>query len=98
MSICRRLHLEARDPGRNCFRHWQLDAQLDLFGRYLVQITYGRIGGQGRTITRSFTDAREASRYIRNAIARRRSSPRRIGIPYRVLIDESWPAAERATG
>ena len=89
MSVYRRLHLEAREPARNCFRHWQLDARIDLFGRYLVQITYGRIGSQGRTITRSFTEAGDASRYIRNAIARRRSSPRRIGVPYRVLIDES---------
>ncbi len=91
MTIYRRLHLEARDPARNCFRLWQLDAQTDLFGRHLVQITYGRIGGNGRTISRSFTQIHEAERYIRIAIARRRSSPRRIGIPYRVLVDEKWP-------
>jgi predicted DNA-binding WGR domain protein len=90
MGICRRLHLEARDPGRNCFRQWQLDAQRDLFGSYLVQITYGRIGAHGRIITRSFSDPMEAARYIRAAVARRRSSPRRIGISYRVLLDEEW--------
>jgi predicted DNA-binding WGR domain protein len=90
MGICRRIYLEARDPARNCFRQWQLDAQHDLFGSYLVRITYGRIGAQGRTITRSFSDPREAARYIRTAIARRKSSPRRIGISYRVLVDEEW--------
>jgi hypothetical protein len=34
--------LEARDPARDCFRAYRLDAGPDLFGAWLVEATYGR--------------------------------------------------------
>ena len=36
--------LEACDPARDCFRSYRLDAGPDLFGAWLVEATYGRIG------------------------------------------------------
>lgn len=88
MTLYRRLHLEASDPGRNCHRQWVLEARPDLFGACLVEITYGRIGAMGRTISRAFSDEKQARRYISQAIARRKSAPRRIGIAYRIVVDD----------
>ena len=36
--------LEARDPASDCFRSYRLEAGPDLFGTWLVDATYGRIG------------------------------------------------------
>lgn len=57
-----------------------------LFEAWIVRVTFGRIGSTGRTFVRSFADDLTAGRYIRAAIARRRSAPRRIGVAYRVMI------------
>lgn len=88
MSDYRRIHMEACDPPRNCFRRWQLEASKDLFGGWIVQVNFGRIGSTGRTFTRSFADCLTAKRYMRTAIGRRCSAPRRIGVAYRVIADD----------
>lgn len=61
---------------RICFRVW------------IVQVNFGRIGSTGRTFARSLADHLTAGPYVRAAIARRRSTPRRIGVAYRVLVDD----------
>jgi hypothetical protein len=40
--------LEARDPARDCWRAYRIEAGLDLLGDWLVDVTYGRIGSRGR--------------------------------------------------
>jgi hypothetical protein len=42
--------LEACDPARDRFRSYRLEAGPDLFGIWLVDATYGRIGSPGHTI------------------------------------------------
>ena len=59
-----------------------------LFGVWIVQVNFGRIGSAGRTFARSFADHLTAGRYVRAAIARRHSAPRRIGVAYRVIADD----------
>jgi len=88
VSGYRRIHMEARDPARNRFRRWELEAAEDLFGAWIVRVCFGRIGSAGRSSTRSFTDPVAAGRYVRAALTRRRSAPRRIGVAYRVIADE----------
>ena len=88
MSGYRRIHMEACDPVQNRFRRWQLEATEDLFGEWIVQVNFGRIGSTGRTFMRSFADYLTVRRYVRTAIARRRSAPRRIGVAYRVIADD----------
>ena len=39
-----RIILEARNPARGCLRHYRLEAGTDLFGTWVVVISYGRIG------------------------------------------------------
>jgi len=88
VSGYRRIHMEARDPTRNRFRRWEMEVSEDLFGVWIVQVNFGRIGSTGRTFARSFADHLAAGRYVRAAIARRRSAPRRIGVAYRVIADD----------
>jgi hypothetical protein len=42
--------LEARDPSLGRFRSYRLEAGTDLFGAWLVEVTYGRIGTAGRRV------------------------------------------------
>ena len=40
--------LEARNPARRCLRQYRVEAGTDLFGVWVVEISYGRIGAAGR--------------------------------------------------
>ena len=53
-----RITLEARNPSRGCLRHYRVEAGTDLFGVWVVEISYGRIGTVGRS--RSFVVRDEA--------------------------------------
>ena len=88
MSGYRRIHMEARDPTRNRFRRWELEVTEDLFGAWIVRVNFGRIGSSGRIFARSLADRLTAGRYVRATIARRRSAPQRIGVAYRVIVDD----------
>ena len=44
-----RITLEARNPARGCLRHYRVEAGTDLFGVWVVEISYGRIGTVGRS-------------------------------------------------
>jgi hypothetical protein len=76
--------LEASDPARDCFRSYLLDAGLDLFGTWLVDATYGRIGIPGRTVRYVAEDEGHARRIVHQRLQRRATALRRIGVPYRL--------------
>lgn len=78
------IHLEACDPARNIWRSYQIAAGQDLFGDWVVEMTYGRIGAKGRTRTVPVADEGAAGDYIQRCLKRRQSAPRRIGIAYAV--------------
>jgi hypothetical protein len=42
-----RVTLEARNPARRCSRRYRVKAGTDLFGVWVVEISYGRIGPPG---------------------------------------------------
>jgi predicted DNA-binding WGR domain protein len=48
--------LEARDAARNLWRVYTLEAGRDLFGAWVVEVSYGRIGRPGRTLVRGGGD------------------------------------------
>jgi predicted DNA-binding WGR domain protein len=74
--------LEARDPERNIYRAYHIAAGKDLFGDWIVQLTYGRIGSKGHTKTVAVADEAAARRYMQSCLKKRESAPKRIGIPY----------------
>jgi hypothetical protein len=89
--------LEARDPDRDCFRSYCLQAGPDLFGTWLVDATYGRIASRGRTVRHVAGDEAQARRIVRHCLRRRATAPRRFGVPYRLceLNDPAdWVASD----
>lgn len=77
------VELVAIDAARNIRRRWRVAAYRDLFGRVMIETGWGRIGGQGRSLVRSFADDGDALRYVRALLARRGTATRRIGTGYR---------------
>lgn len=43
-----RIRLEAKNPEKGHLRGYRIDAGHDLFGRWSIEVTYGRIGRRGR--------------------------------------------------
>src|SRR5271166_270735 len=84
-----RIVLEARNPGRRCLRQYRVEAGTDLFGVWVVEINYGRIGTAGRSRCFVVRDEGEARHLAQSILKRRASAPRRIGVADRIreLID-----------
>ena len=77
------VELVAINAQRNMRRRWRIAACRDLFGHVTIETGWGRIGGQGRRLLRSFATDADALRYVRTLLARRRGAARRIGTAYR---------------
>ena len=87
--------LEACDPAFGRFRAYRIEAGTDLFGDWLVDITYGRIGTRGRCRRYAVRDEAEARKQVRKVLQRRATAKRRIGVGYRIreLADPAqWKA------
>ena len=78
------IYLEARNPARDCMRAYRLTLTRDLFGVFVVETRYGRIGTYGHALTYSFDDEVGARAFMDQCLRRRRSAPKRIGVPYTV--------------
>jgi predicted DNA-binding WGR domain protein len=76
--------LEARSPARRCWRSYEIEVGADLFGVWLVEISYGRIGTMGRSKVRSFATAADAQTQVHACLRKRATAPRRIGVRYRL--------------
>src|SRR5476651_1899897 len=79
-----RIRLEARSSVHRCYRAYEIAVGTDLFGAWLVEMSYGRIGTLGRTKARSFSTADEAAAQVTVCLRKRASAPRRIGVAYQV--------------
>ena len=55
-----RITLGARNPTRRSLRQYRVEAGTDLFGVWVVEISYGRIGTAGRSRNYVFRDEGEA--------------------------------------
>lgn len=77
-----RLHLRAINPERNVAREYILDVQPDLFGHWIIELHWGRIGTRGQCRTLSFEHTDAASLFVRHNLTRRRGAHRRIGTAY----------------
>ncbi len=78
-----RIMLRAQDPQANRMRAWGVMAGRDLLGDWTAEVRFGRIGGRGRGVTRVFTSEQAMQRFLRAALRRRATAPRRIGVAYR---------------
>jgi hypothetical protein len=81
--------LEARDPALGRFRSYRLEAGTDLFGTWLVDVTYGRIGAAGHRLR--YVAADEARKLVHQTLRRRATAKKRIGVPYRFReLSDPW--------
>jgi predicted DNA-binding WGR domain protein len=87
------IELHADDPTQNRRRAWRVVAGADLFGLWIAQVSFGRIGTTGRTMRHEFTSEAAAIRFVRRGLHRRATAVRRLGVPYRPV--EASPAAGR---
>jgi predicted DNA-binding WGR domain protein len=81
-------YLEARDPERNIHRAYSIAYGQDLFGNWIVETTFGRIGGKGRTLVTVVKSEDEALQFVRKSLKRRESAPKRLGIGYKVKTEK----------
>jgi hypothetical protein len=93
--------LEARDPVLGRLRSYRMEAGPDLFGTWLVEVTYGRIGTGGRRLRYVAGDEAEARKLVQHSLRRRATAKKRIGVSYRFreLIDPwQWLALTVGSG
>lgn len=81
----RLIHLRALDPAHNIARDYSIWMSVDLFGDYVVETCWGRIGTKGQRQRRSFPDAASARRHVRAIVRKRRGAQQRIGVEYRLV-------------
>ena len=77
-----RIYLEAIDPAKNCFRFYSIEVGRDLFGTWLVDVTYGRIGTRGRTVSYGADNEAAAMGIVNAKLRQRASAQERIGVAY----------------
>jgi hypothetical protein len=69
----------------------RLEAGTDLFGAWLVQVTYGRIGTPGRRLRYVTDDEDGARKVVHQALRRRATAKKRIGVSYRFReLTDPW--------
>ena len=92
-----RVRLEAKCAARRCFRNYEIAMGADLFGVWMVEMSYGRIGAAGRTKVRSFETAEAARAQAYVCLRKRATAPRRIGDGYQLQRVDGSMAWQDAT-
>ncbi|HME20459.1 MAG TPA: WGR domain-containing protein [Acetobacteraceae bacterium] len=80
-----RIELEARNPTVNRLRRWRIELSQDLFGMWVVDVEFGRIGSSGRRIRHVLPDQPAAQALVGRGLRRRATAPMRIGLAYRCV-------------
>lgn len=78
------MSLEAVNPALGRFRAYRLEAGPDLFGAWLVEVTYGRIGTRGHHHRYAADNEAGARKVVRQNLRRRATAKQRIGVSYHV--------------
>ena len=76
------IDLEAVNPARSCHRAYRVTLTEDLFGAFIVETRYGRIGAKGHALSQSFLTESDARHFMQSCLKRRKSAPRRLGTGY----------------
>ena len=80
------IHLQAIDKTRNIARGYRIDTSRDLFGHWIIDLHWGRIGTRGQSRTFSFAEIQAAQTFVRQTLSRRASARKRIGVAYEPTI------------
>ncbi len=90
----RPIELIAVDPARNIRRRYAIRVTADLFGAFIVETDWGRIGTKGQSKCLFFPDQNGAARYVSAVLRRRATAKNRIGVAYAPVR----PAPPRRSG
>lgn len=83
--------LEACNPELNIWRSYRITFGQDLFGSWIVELSYGRIGSKGRSRTILAENEAQAMGYVEQCLKKRQSAPKRIGASYRIKqLPREW--------
>jgi hypothetical protein len=77
------IRLEAHDPDRNIHRRYEIVRSPDLFGWTLIELRWGRAGGELRTKVLAAPTVAQADRIVRATLRKRAGAKRRIGVAYK---------------
>ena len=78
------LELEAVDRTRNIARRYRIESTRDLFGSFIVDLSWGRIGSIGRSRRVSFENECAARSFIRSSLGLCGRSRKRFGVEYKI--------------
>jgi predicted DNA-binding WGR domain protein len=87
-----RIKLAASSPDHRCHRAYEIAVNADLFGAWLVEMRYGRIGTAGREKVRSFSTAEDAGAQVTPACA---SGPVRLAGLASLIAYTGWIVPRR---
>ena len=71
-------YLQANDSEQNLHRFYRIEYGQDLFGQWIVEVNYGRVGCKGRSLITLVDSQKDALMYVKQVLKRRQSSPQRI--------------------
>lgn len=77
------IRLEAHDAAQNIHRGYEIVRSRDLFGWTIVELRWGRVGGEMRSKVLSAEAPGAADRIVRAALRKRASAKKRLGVEYR---------------
>ena len=78
-------HLQARFPDRNIFRAYSIWLGQDLFGDWMVSVTYGLIRAKGTTRSYVFLSREDALKKLTAILRKRSSTYKRLGCFYKLV-------------
>ncbi len=93
MSSVSYFKLRAIHPEKKIFREYNLHLSKDLFGFWLLQANYGRIGSTGKTKSYGFQDYRVSFDKMMTLLNKRLKSRKKMGCPYQIVDLELDPMA-----
>lgn len=83
--------LEACAPEKNIWRSYRIAFGQDLFGSWIVELCYGRIGSRGRSKMIMVDNETQALDYVEKCLKKRQSAPKRIGASYTIKeLPHDW--------
>mgnify|MGYP003418952319 CR=1 FL=1 len=76
------IELVALDTVQNVRHRYAVRVTADLFGAFIVETEWGKIGTKGQSNRRAFNDQSDAARYVSSLLRRRDNAEKRIGRAY----------------
>jgi WGR domain len=85
-------HLQAKNPERNIARRYSMLLTQDLFGAWILKITFGCSGRKGTEMSYAFPSKEGAYQKLKPILKKRASAQNRLGCPYQLIEYHRHPS------